>query len=143
MNRPAASCPAGPADGPDKIPLQRGSVACPAGPTGPAGKTSAKTSIHPGTVRPAANPFRSALLASTVCNTPDAHRLAAKVERVGGWPILVAVDAAKQAGQDWRSAGAAARQRLAQDANRQRPPCIRIAAPIAEVVRWDATPDDP
>ena len=92
---------------------------------------------------PAANPFRNALLASTVCNTLDAHRLATKVERVGGWPILMAIDAAKQVGQDWRSAAAAARQRLVQDANRRRPPCIRLAASIAEVVRWHATPEDP
>ena len=143
MNRPAPSCPAGPADGPDKTLVQRGAVACATRPTEPAGKTSAKTSIHPGTVRPAANPFRDALLASTVCNTPDAHRLAAKVERVGGWPILMAIDAGIQAGQDWRPATAAVRQRLAEDANRRRPPCIRLAAPIAEVVRWDATPEDP
>jgi hypothetical protein len=142
-NRPATSCPAGPGDGAGKIPLQRGTVACPTGPTETAGKTSAETSIHPGTVRPAAKPFRSALLAGTVCNTPDAHRLAAKVERVGGWPILMAIDAAIQAGQDWRPATAAVRQRLAEDANRRRPSCTRLAAPIAEAVRWDATPQDP
>jgi hypothetical protein len=114
----------------------------PSYPTGPV-EGSGKSLLHPGTVRPAASPFRNALLASTVCNTPDAHLLAAKVERVGGWPILMAIDAAQKAGQDWRPATAAVRQRLAQDANRRRPPCIRLAAPIAEVVRWDATPEDP
>jgi hypothetical protein len=111
-------------------------------PTAPA-EHSAKTSIHPGTVHPAENPFRNALLASTVCNTPDAHRLAAKVERVGGWPILLAIDAAKQAGQDWRPAVVAVRQHLVNTTNRQRPPCIRLAAPIAQVVPCDATPPDP
>jgi hypothetical protein len=94
-------------------------------------------------VHPAENPFRNALLASTVCNTPDAHRLAAKVERVGGWPILLAIDAAKQAGQDWRPAVVAVRQHLVNTTNRQRPPCIRLAAPIAQVVPCDATPPDP
>jgi len=211
MNRPAASRPAGPDDGADNIPLQRGTVACPTEPAGqtsaetsiqsrppgacpgggtvpssassvsvaspadhrpraqstrienpgtnpparrtasaptPPAERSAKTSIHPGTVRPAANPFRDALLAGNVCNTPDAHRLAAKVERVGGWPILMAIDAAKQAGQDWRPAVVAVRQRLARDANHQRPlsirpPSICPAAPIAEVARCDATPQDP
>jgi hypothetical protein len=62
------------------------------------------------------NPFRRALLAGTVGNTPDAHKLAAKVERTGGWPVMIAIDAAKQAGKDWRPAVAEARHRMAQDA---------------------------
>jgi hypothetical protein len=140
---PAAPCPAGPAEGPDKTPMQRGTVAGPASPTEPAGRTSAKTSIHRGTVPAVQNPFRNALLAGTVCNTPDAHRRAAKVERTGGWPIVMAIDAAIQAGQDWRPATAAIRHRLAEDANRRRPPCIRLAAPMAEVARWHATPEAP
>ncbi len=60
MIRPAASCPAGSGDGPDKILMQRGTVACPAGPTEPAGQLSTKTSIHRGTVAPPTGPAGAA-----------------------------------------------------------------------------------
>jgi len=109
----------------------------------------AETSIHPGTERPTEGPFRRALLGSTVCNTPDAHRLAAKVERAGGWPILLAVDAAKQAGQDWRPAVAEARRRMADDADRLRArqnplcgPSLRLAS-VAGLVRASGLGGDP
>ena len=189
MNRPAASCPTGPADGPDKTPMQRGTVA---GPTEPAGEASAKTpiqslpsgtcpgggtvapptrpagaadaganqhpiqrgagrdptaaattpgppaptnpapplaaqprpnhdrsdAIHPGTVQPGRSPFRHALLSSTATNTPEADKLATHAERAGGWPVMAAAAAAKHAGQDWRPAATAVRQRLIDDANR-------------------------
>jgi hypothetical protein len=36
-------------------------------------------------------------LASTVTN-----ELVDKVERAGGWPVLLAIDAAQKTGQDWR-----------------------------------------
>jgi hypothetical protein len=130
-------------------------VAQPTGAVGADGAGRAETSIqrgtvaHPGTVRPTEGPFRRVLLGSTVCNTPDAHRLAAKVARVGGWPILLAVDAAKQAGQDWRPAVAEARRRLADDADRQRArqnapcgPSLRLA-PVAGLVRTPGLGGDP
>jgi len=67
-----------------------------------------------------ANPFRDALLASTVSNTAATPQLAANVERAGGWPVIIASDAATRAGKDWRPAATAARQRLADDAIRAR-----------------------
>ena len=103
-----------------RTPIQPGTVAPPAGPGAEAGESSAKTSMQRGTVTAGANPFRNALLAGTVSNTSDAHRLAATVQRAGGWPVIIASDAAKQAGTDWRPAATAARQRLADEANRQR-----------------------
>jgi hypothetical protein len=94
-----------------------------------------------------ANPFRNALLAGTVSNTPDPHRLAATVERAGGWPIIIASDAATQAGKDWRPAATAARQRLADDANRQRTRLDPLRgpdlAPEADSVRISHMPGDP
>jgi len=87
-----------------------------------------------------ANPFRNALLASTVSNAPDVHQLAATVERAGGWPIIMASHAATQAGTDWRPAATAARQRLADDADRQRIRCILRLGPLAGPVRADRPP---
>ena len=102
-----------------------------------------------GTVTASANPFRNALLAGTVSNTSDAHRLAAAVERAGGWPIIIASDAATQAGKEWRPAATAARQRLADDANRRRArldplrgPGLR-PAPEADSVGTSHIPRDP
>jgi hypothetical protein len=124
-------------------------VAHPTGAAGADGAGRAETSIQRGTVRPTEGAFRRALLGSAVCNTPDTHRLAAKVERAGGWPILLAVDAAKRAGQDWRPAVAEARRRLADDADRLRgrhgPPCgpsLRLA-PVADLVRTPGLGGDP
>src|SRR5208283_535802 len=65
-------------------------------------------------------PFRRGLMGSTVCNTPAAHQLAALVERAGGWTVHMAIDAALQAGKDWRPAAEEARRRLADEANRLR-----------------------
>jgi hypothetical protein len=64
--------------------------------------------------------FRLALLGSTVCNTPEAHKLAAQVARGGGWTVQMAIAAALQAGRDWRPGAAEARQRMAEAANRLR-----------------------
>ena len=125
-----------------------GTMSPPAGPDAAAGEGSARTSIQRGTVTAGANPFRHALLASTVSNTSDAHQLAATVERAGGWPIIVASHAATQAGKDWRPAATVAPQRLADDANHQRirvdplrGPGLRLA-PEADSVRTHA-PGDP
>ena len=87
-------------------------------------------------------PFRRGLLGSTVCHEEEAHKLAAKVEHGGGWTVLMAIDAAQLAGQDWRPWVAEARQCLADEANRRRAPCIFLAAPVADFVRWDAAPGD-
>jgi hypothetical protein len=132
-----------------KTAIQRGTVAPPAGPGAAAGEASAETSIYRGTVTAGPNPFRNALLASTVSNTRDAHKLAATVERAGGWPIIIASDAATQAGKDWRPAATAARQRLADEAHRQctcvdplRGPGLRLA-PEVDSVRTSTMPGDP
>jgi len=90
-----------------------------------------------GTVTAGANPFRNALLASTVSNTRDAHQLAANVERAGGWPVIIASHAATQAGKDWRPAATAARQRLADDAIRALSRCIPRLGPLADPVGTD------
>jgi hypothetical protein len=124
-----------------RTPIQPGTVAPPAGPGAEAGESSAKTSMQRGTVTAGANPFRNALLAGTVSNTSDAHRLAATVQRAGGWPVIIASDAAKQAGKDWRPAATAARQRLADEANRQRTDCILRPGPRADPVRTDWPPN--
>ena len=71
-----------------------------------------------------------------------AHKLAAKVERGGGWTVLMAIDAVHQVGQDWRSWVAEARKRLADDANRRRARCILRVASVADFVRWDRAPGD-
>jgi hypothetical protein len=76
--------------------------------------------LHRGTVRRAQWPFRRALLGSTASSTPEADKLATHAERVGGWPVFAAAAEAKQAGLDWRPAASAARQRIADQANRQR-----------------------
>jgi hypothetical protein len=132
-----------------KTAIQRGTVAPPAGPGAAAGEASAETSIYRGTVTAGPNPFRNALLASTVSNTRDAHKLAATVERAGGWPIIIASDAATQAGKDWRPAATAARQRLADEAHRQRTcvdplrgPGLRLT-PEVDSVRTSTMPGDP
>jgi hypothetical protein len=134
---PPGACPGG------------GAVAPPAGPNAAAGEAAARTSIQRGTVTAGANPFRIALLAGTVSNARDAHQLAATVESAGGWPIIIASDAATQAGKDWRPAATAARQRLADDANRRRThldplrgPGLRLA-PEADSVRTSRMPGDP
>ncbi len=101
------------------------------------------TSVHRGTVTAGANPFRNALLAGTVSNTPEAHDLAAKVERAGGWPVIIASHTATQAGQDWRPAATAARQRLADDAVRARASCILRLGPLADPLRTDGPPAAP
>jgi len=93
-----------------------------------------------GTVRLGASPFRSALLSSTVSNSPDAHKLAATVQRAGGWPVMLAIDAAKDRGEDWRPAVAEARRHLAQDAERRRPPCIHLTPPAAAATARTTTP---
>jgi hypothetical protein len=81
--------------------------------------------------------FRSALLSSTVCNDPAAYELAAKAEREGDWTVLMAIDAAKRAGKDWRPAVAEARRRMAEDANRLRARCIPRVGSVADFVRWN------
>jgi hypothetical protein len=105
---------------------------------------SAQCAIHVDTVRPTEGPFRRTLLGSTISNTPDAHKLAAQIERVDGWSIMLVIAAAKQAGQDWRTAMAAARQRLADDANRLRVRCIlRVGSSTTLSARpaWQAIRD--
>ena len=81
--------------------------------------------------------FRSALLGSTVCNDPAAHRLTAESQREGSWTVLMAIHAAQQAGRDWRPAVAEARRRLAEHANRLRARCIPRVGSVADFVRWD------
>jgi hypothetical protein len=117
--------------------------------TRPACESLGKNPLYRGTVTAGANPFRNALLAGTVSNTREVHRLAAAVERAGGWPIIIASDAATQAGKDWRPAATAARQRLADDANRRRArldplrgPGLR-PAPEADSVGTSHIPRDP
>ena len=135
---PPGTCPGG------------GTVTPPAGPDAAAGEGSARTSIQRGTVTAGANPFRNALLASTVSNTPDAHQLAATVERAGGWPMKCIARRTPQhrPERDWRPAATVAPQRLADDANHQRTyleplrgPGLRLA-PEAVPVRTHA-PGDP
>jgi len=153
MQRGTVAPPAGPGaaagEASAKTATQRGAVAPPTTSAESAAASCAKTAIQRGTVTAGANPFRNALLASTVSNTPDAHQLAATVERAGGWPIIIASHAATQAGKDWRPAAAAARQRLADEANRQRTrldplrgPGLRLA-PEADSVRTSQIPGDP
>jgi hypothetical protein len=116
---------------PAKTPVQRDTVARPVGPGTAGGKNPAKTPMQRGTVRPDQNPFRNALLSGTVSNSPDSHKLAATVRRAGGWPVMLAIDAAKDGGKDWRPAVAEARRRMAQDTHPQpaRPSPPSPAAP--------------
>jgi hypothetical protein len=85
--------------------------------------------LHPATTQPGDGPIRSALLSSTVCNTSEAHKLAAQVEHAGGWPVVMAAAEAKQAGLDWHPAATAVGQRLTEDANRHR------ARPVPHLAR--------
>jgi hypothetical protein len=101
-----------------------------------------KNLMQPIAVRSGEGPFRRRLLSSTVCHTATAHKLVAQVERGGGWTVLMAIDAAKQAGEDWRPRVGEARQRLVDEANRQRPPCIRLAPPTTDLDRGRAAPGD-
>jgi hypothetical protein len=98
--------------------------------------------MHPIAVRLGEGPFRRGLLSSAVCNTATAHKLVAQVERGGGWTVLMAIDAAKQSGEDWRPLVAEARQRRMAEAARLRGPCIRLAAPVADFDRARAAPGD-
>jgi hypothetical protein len=135
--------------GADKNPMQPTAVRSGTGPLGH-GKLSGgggpaisecagadKNPIHPTTVRPVTGPFRRRLLSSAVCNTATAHKLVAQVERGGGWTVLMAIDAAKQAGEDWRPRVAETRQRLADEAARLRTSCMLQVGSVAGIVRWD------
>jgi hypothetical protein len=93
-------------------------------------------------VRSVEGPFRRGLLGSAVCNTAVTHKLVAQVERGGGWTVLMAIDAAKQAGEDWQPRVAEARQRLLDEANRRRPPCILLEPLVADFDRWGAMQGD-
>src|SRR5665213_4483118 len=66
-------------------------------PRGVAGTNPAMTNCEAGAVRPPIGTFRQRLLASTMTS-----ELVDKVERAGGWPVLMAIDAAQKTGQDWR-----------------------------------------
>ena len=70
------------------------------------------------------------------------HKLLAQVERAGGWTILMAIDAAKQAGEDWRPRVAQARQRLVAEAIRRRGPCILLVPPVSDSIWLSAASDD-
>lgn len=85
--------------------------------------------LHRGTVRRARWSFRRALLDSTASSTPEADKLATHAEHVGGWPVIAAAAAATHAGLDWRPAATAVRQRLTEDANRQRARHVPRLAP--------------
>jgi hypothetical protein len=76
--------------------------------------------IRPDKARQPDGSFRRTLLSTTVCNTPEADKVAANAERSGGWPVIIAAAEANRAGLDWRPTAATARQRLADEANRQR-----------------------
>jgi hypothetical protein len=93
--------------------------------------------VRSGAVRFGEWPFRRGLLDSTVGNAPAAHKLAAQVERRGGWTVQMAIEAAHQAGRDWRPGAAEARRRMAEEANRLRARCILRVGSVADVVRWD------
>lgn len=94
-------------------------------------------------MRAAANPFRHVLLAGTVCHTPEAHKMAGNIARLGGWPVVLATDRAKQAGQDTRSAMQTARRQVAEDIIRLRTRCIPRTGTVADIVRWDDLPPNP
>jgi hypothetical protein len=73
----------------------------------------------------------------------EAHRLAAEVEHAGGGTVMLAIAAAKRAGQDWRATALAARRRSADAAERRcggfgplRGPGPGVG-PVADVARWD------
>jgi hypothetical protein len=85
--------------------------------------------MHPRTVQPGQNPFHRALLSGTASNTPNADKLAAHARRAGGWPVMAAAAAAKHAGLDWRPAATAARQHIADEANRQRARLAPLCSP--------------
>ncbi len=110
-------------------------------PDQPACEPLGKSPMNRGMVTVGANPFRNALLAGTVSNAPDAHQLAASVERAGGWPVIIASHAATKAGKDWRPAAMAARQRLADDAIRANTGCILRLGPVADPVRVNRPPE--
>jgi len=93
-------------------------------------------------VRSVEGPFRRGLLGSTVCHTAVTHKLVAQVERGGGWTVLMAIDAAKQAGEDWRPRVAQARQRVVAEAIRRRGPCILLVPPVADSIWRSVAPDD-
>ena len=105
--------------------------------------------LHRGTVCHARWPFRRALLDSTASSTPEADKLATHAERVGGWPVIAAAAEAKQAGLDWRLAASAARQRTADELNRQRarlgPPRVPNPQvwPLSDPTGPDPTPGTP
>lgn len=61
----------------------------------------------------------------------------------GGWTVLMAIDAAQQAGEDWGPGAAAAGERLADVAERRRAGCIPRLVPVADPGRRDAAPGEP
>jgi hypothetical protein len=99
--------------------------------------------MHPCTVRPPEGPFRRALLSGTASDTPQADKLATHAEHTGGWPVIAAAAAATHAGLDWRPAATAVRQRLIEDANRQRARHVPRLAPEPDPVRAHGQPDAP
>jgi hypothetical protein len=107
----------------------------------PGGETAMRPSGAEGTggdndIMPRLRP----LSGSTACNEAVGHKQAANVERKGGWTVLMAIDAARQSGQDGRPGMAEARRRGAEDAKRLRARCIPRVGAVADIVRWDGLP---
>jgi hypothetical protein len=90
--------------------------------------------------------FQRGLPGGAVCTDPLAHKLAAKVARLGGWTVLMTINAAWQEGKVQRpekvqQAGEAeGRPRLADGVARLLARGVLWMASVAEVVRWNGRP---
>jgi len=82
-------------------------------------------------------------MASTVSNTRDAHALSAQVQYAGGWPIVIAIDAAKQAGVDHLPAVEEAWQQLAWAALQRLTHRVLRPGSNADITRWHNLAGDP
>jgi hypothetical protein len=144
---PPASRPKNAAD--DNNPIHRG------GGRGAEPASRARGNINPmpplppgacprsGTAPPTEGPIRQRLMASTVSNTRDAHALSAQVQYAGGWPIVIAIDAAKQAGVDHLPAVEEAWQQLAWAALQRLTHRVLRPGSNADITRWHNLAGDP
>lgn len=90
--------------------------------------------------------FRRGLPGGAVCNDPLAHKLAAQVTRCGGWTVLMAINAARQAGKVQRPekvqrvGEAEGRRRLADGVARLLARGVLRVVLVTGVVRGDGRP---
>jgi len=101
----------------------------------PADASARREALHRDTVRAGEGAFRRSLLGGTVSQAG-----ALQAERAGGWAVLAAAAAARDAGQDWLPAATAARDRACAATDRLRAAfMLRATISRGEAIWWELT----